>query len=55
MFEAIVLLLGIVKQLIERAEQSGELTPEQRTALTQRAATVFLRFENAAPPPPPGA
>lgn len=54
------LLLSLVAQaketydkFRERAKQLGELTPEQETALDEREAATFGKYENAAPPPPP--
>lgn len=44
---------GVYDKFKARAKQTGELTPEQETALDEREAAVFGKYENAAPPPPP--
>lgn len=52
-FEIVLGLIGVANKLIERGQQSGELTPAQSAVLTERALEVFGKYEHAPAPPAP--
>lgn len=50
--EVAIALIGLASKLAERAQQSGEMTDAQKTELRLKAAGIFLKFDQPAPPPP---
>ena len=51
-FSLINTLYGVIRRLIERGRQTGELTPEQDAALEIRHASFSAAHSKPAPPPP---
>lgn len=51
--DIILALITVAENLISRAQQTGELTPEQSNALLVQAMQVFAKY-GTPPPPPPG-
>lgn len=52
--EIVLGLITAANKLIERGQQTGELTPEAAAVLRAHAADVFGKYEHApAPPAPP--
>jgi hypothetical protein len=43
--------IQLARDLIDRGKQTGELTPEQQAALEEKAARIFGKFTEPAPPP----
>lgn len=49
----ILAAIELTTKLLDRARQSGELTPEQDLALQNLANSIFAAHSHP-PPPPPG-
>ncbi len=49
---AIAAMIELVRDLIARGQQSGELSDQQAADLQMRAISIFLKYGSPAPPPP---